>query len=270
MSITQTHTSVAPKGNELTGQGHLDAIMNREALLLFTPQQGEEINQVRAEVFLDGELVQTTLMLPPSALAASDQPENGRMKVVFSHLAWSLPLQWDWMKPGLSLRLTDNLGREGVLSQGEIQFGGAPELVIQNIDIGMLMPPRDRNTMIQNLPTLAADYFQKIPASKLVMADYTPAHFPVVTMPNGVVYTDKSASTGGWHSGDMREAIGKAMVSTGINNANVGIVSSAGYSQQYNRRFNHITAHTNVGIYTKKTRIYRKSSCMAAVVAAAS
>ncbi len=139
-----------------------------------------------------------------------------------------------------------------MLSQGEIQFGGAPELVIQNIDIGMLMPPRDRNTMIQNLPTLAADYFQKIPASKLVMADYTPAHFPVVTMPNGVVYTDKSASTGGWHSGDMREAIGKAMVSTGINNANVGIVSSAGYSQQYNRRFNHITAHTNVGIYTKK------------------
>ncbi|CSB96900.1 ToxR-activated gene A lipoprotein [Vibrio cholerae] len=84
------------------------------------------------------------------------------------------------------------------------------------------------------------------------MADYTPAHFPVVTMPNGVVYTDKSASTGGWHSGDMREAIGKAMVSTGINNANVGIVSSAGYSQQYYRRFNHITAHTNVGIYTKK------------------
>ncbi len=252
LSITQTHTSVAPKGNELTGQGHLDVIMNREALLLFTPQQGEEINQVRAEVLLDGEVVQTTLMLPPSALAASDQPENGRMKVVFSHHAWSLPLQWDWMKPGLSLRLTDNLGREGVLSQGEIQFGGAPELVIQNIDIGMLMPPRDRNTMIQNLPTLAADYFQKIPASKLVMADYTPAHFPVVTMPNGVVYTDKSASTGGWHSGDMREAIGKAMVSTGINNANVGIVSSAGYSQQYNRRFNHITAHTNVGIYTKK------------------
>ncbi|AMG01880.1 M66 family metalloprotease [Vibrio mimicus] len=252
LGITQTHTSVAPKGNELTGQGHLDAIMNREALLLFTPQQGEEINQVRAEVFLDGELVQTTLMLPPSALATSDQPENGRMKVVFSHHAWSLPLQWDWMKPGLSLRLTDNLGREGVLSQGEIQFGGAPELVIQNIDIGMLMPPRDRNTMIQNLPTLAADYFQKIPASKLVMADYTPAYFPLVTMPNGVVYTEKSVSTGGWHRGDMREAIGKALVSTGINNANVGILSSAGYTQQYNRRYNHITAHTNVGVYTKE------------------
>ncbi len=29
LSITQTHTSVAPKGNELTGQGHLDVIMNR-------------------------------------------------------------------------------------------------------------------------------------------------------------------------------------------------------------------------------------------------
>ncbi len=252
LGITQTHTSVAPNGNELTGQGHLDVIMNREAMLLFTPSQGEEINQVRAEVLLDGEVVHSSLMLPPSALAASDQPDNGRMKVVFSHHAWSLPLQWNWMKPGLSLRLTDNLGREGVLSQGEIQFGGAPELVIQNIDMGMLIEPRNRNTMIQNLPTLAADYFQKIPASKLVMADYTPAHFPIVTMPNGVVYTDKSASTGGWHSGDMREAIGKAMVSTGINNANVGILTSAGYSQQYNRRFNHITAHTNVGVYTKK------------------
>ncbi|MGI2805976.1 M66 family metalloprotease [Vibrio vulnificus] len=252
LGITQTHTSVAPNGNEQTGQGHLDVIINREAMLLFTPSQGEEINQVRAEVLLDGEVVHSSLMLPPSALAASDQPDNGRMKVVFSHHAWSLPLQWNWMKPGLSLRLTDNLGREGVLSQGEIQFGGAPELVIQNIDMGMLIEPRNRNTMIQNLPTLAADYFQKIPASKLVMADYTPAHFPIVTMPNGVVYTDKSASTGGWHSGDMREAIGKAMVSTGINNANVGILTSAGYSQQYNRRFNHITAHTNVGVYTKK------------------
>ncbi|NOI03513.1 peptidase M66 [Vibrio anguillarum] len=252
LGITQTHTSVAPNSNELTGQGHLDVIMNREAMLLFTPQQGEEINQVRAEVFLDGELVHSALMLPPSALAASDQPDNGRMKVVFSHHAWSLPLQWNWMKPELSLRLTDNLGREGVLSQGDIQFGGAPELVIQNIDMGMLTQPRNRNTMIQNLPTLAADYFQKIPASKLVMADYTPAYFPVVTMPNGVVYTDKSASTGGWHSGDMREAIGKALVSTGVNNANVGIVSSAGYSQQYNRRYNHITAHTNVGVYTKE------------------
>ncbi|ENM5735373.1 peptidase M66 [Vibrio mimicus] len=252
LSFTQTHTSVAPNGNELTGQGHLDVVMDREAMLLFTPQRSEEINQIRAEVYLDGELVHSTLMLPPSALAASDQPDNGRMKVVFSHHAWSLPLQWSWMKPGLSLRLMDNLGREGVLTQGEIQFGGAPELVIQNIDMGMLTQPRNRNTMIQNLPTLAADYFQKIPASKLVMADYTPAYFPLVTLPNGVVYTDKSASTGGWHSGDMREAIGKAMVSTGINNANVGILSSAGYSQQYNRRFNHITAHTNVGVYTKK------------------
>ncbi|ENM5934777.1 peptidase M66 [Vibrio mimicus] len=252
LSFTQTHTSVAPNGNELTGQGHLDVVMDREAMLLFTPQLSEEINQIRAEVYLDGELVHSTLMLPPSALAASDQPDNGRMKVVFSHHAWSLPLQWSWMKPGLSLRLMDNLGREGLLNQGEIQFGGAPELVIQNIDMGMLTQPRNRNTMIQNLPTLAADYFQKIPASKLVMADYTPAYFPLVTLPNGVVYTDKSASTGGWHSGDMREAIGKAMVSTGINNANVGILSSAGYSQQYNRRFNHITAHTNVGVYTKK------------------
>ncbi|HBO2870857.1 TPA: peptidase M66, partial [Vibrio cholerae] len=54
---------------------------------------------------------------------------------------------------------------------------------------------------------------------------------------------------GGWHQGDMREAVGKALVSTGINNANLGIVASSGYSQQYNRLTNHITAHTNIGYY---------------------
>ncbi len=250
IGFAQTHTTTAPYGNE--EKQYPDLVIDREALLLLTPED-PSINQLWVEIYQNGELLARNAMLPPSALAGTDQPDNGRPEVIFSHKAWSLPLQWDWMKPGLSLVFSDNQGRSGELTQDMLVFGGAPELVIQNIDIGMLTPPRGMNTMIQNMPPLAADYFQKIPVSKLVMADYAPAFFPEITLPNGKVYTESSDGEGGWHGGDMREAIGKALVSTGINNANVGITDTAGYSQAYNRRFNHISAHTNVGIYTNGT-----------------
>lgn len=61
------------------------------------------------------------------------------------------------------------------------------------------------------------------------MVDYIFVYFFVVIMLNGVVYIDKSVSMGGWYSGDMCEVIGKVMVFMGINNVNVGIVSSVGY-----------------------------------------
>ncbi|PSU99983.1 M66 family metalloprotease [Photobacterium kishitanii] len=246
LSFAQTGTTTAPFGNEEAGNP--DLVINRAAMLLLNPED-TNINQLWVEVYLDGVLQVREAMLPPSALATTDQPNNGRTKVIYSHRTWSLPLQWDWIKPGISLRFTDSKGNIGELAQSNVVFAGAPELVIQNIDIGMLMEPRNRNTMIQQMATLAADYFQKIPVSKLIMADYTAAHFPKITMPNGKVYTERSDGNGGWHSGDMREAIGKALVSTGINNANFGITDTAGYSQSYNRRFNHITAHTNNGVY---------------------
>ncbi|TOF66161.1 peptidase M66 [Vibrio parahaemolyticus] len=245
--FAQTHTTTAPNQNDVNQ--FPDLVIDREALLLFTPED-KTVQHVWVEVSFEGSVITRVPMLPPSALAASDQPDNGRSKVVFSHHAWSLPLQWDWMKPGLSLRLTDNNDRQGELAANELVFGGAPELIIQNIDMGMLTAPRNGNAMIKNMAKLSADYFQKIPASKLVMADYTAAYFPKVTLPNGKVYTTSSDDAGGWHGGDMREAIGKALVSTGVNNANVGITDSAGYSQAYNKRFNHITAHTNRGVYT--------------------
>ncbi|MGF1725642.1 M66 family metalloprotease [Photobacterium nomapromontoriensis] len=246
LSFAQTGTTTAPFGNEEAGNP--DLVINRAAMLLLNPEN-THIHQLWAEVYLNGVLQTRAAMLPPSALADTDQPNNGRAKVIYSHTIWSLPLQWDWMKPGLSLRFTDNNGNAGELAESDFVFAGAPELVIQNIDIGMLMEPKDRNTMIKEMATLSADYFQKIPVSKLIMADYTAAHFPKITMPNGKVYTERSDDTGGWHGGDMREAIGKALVSTGINNANFGITDTAGFSQTYNRRFNHITAHTNNGVY---------------------
>ncbi|MGL4473039.1 MAG: M66 family metalloprotease, partial [Shewanella sp.] len=249
VSLMQSHSLTAPFGNdELSAP---DVVINRAAMLLVTPELND-INQLWVEVYHEGELIAREIMQSPANQARTDQyAVEGRPTVIFSHNVWSLPLKWNWMTPGLSLKFVDNHGRSSELAQHSITFGGAPELVIQNIDMGMLTKPRGRNNMANNTAEHASDYFQKIPVSKLVLGQYAPAYFEKVTMPNGKVYTERSDTEGGWHSGDMREAIGKALISTGINNANVGITASAGQSQTYNRRFNHITAHTNVGVYTK-------------------
>ncbi len=248
VSLMQSHSRTAPFGNEELGAP--DPVINREAILLVTPEFND-INQLWVEVYQTGELITRQKMQAPSQQPKTDQYDvENRPTVIFDHHVWSFPLQWDWMKPGLSLKIFDNHGRTSLLPEQNIIFGGAPELVIQNIDIGMLTPPRDHNLMISNTAEHAVDYFQKIAVSKLVMAQYSPAYFEKVTMPNGNVYTERSVSDGGWHSGDMRENIGKALVSTGINNANVGITTTVGSSQAYNRRFNHISAHSNIGVYT--------------------
>ncbi|WP_025822516.1 M66 family metalloprotease [Shewanella marina] len=247
LSLMQSHSLTAPFGNADIGAP--DVVMKRDAMLLVTPQLSD-INQLWLEAYQDGVLLGRLPMQSPAQQPKTDQYQvDGRPTVIFGHQVWSLPLPWDWMLPGLTLAFIDNHGRHAQLAQ-PIEFGGAPELVIQNIDMGMLTQPRGRNTMANNTAEHAADYFQKIPVSKMVIGQYAPAYFATVTMPNGKVYTERSDTDGGWHSGDMREAIGKALISTGINNANVGISTTAGSSQAYNRRFNHITAHTNVGVYT--------------------
>lgn len=248
VSLMQSHSLTAPFGNG--GLNTPDVVMLREAMLLVSPE-AQDINQLTVEVYQNGELIRSANMLSPSSQPKTDQYEvEGRPTVIFSHNVWSFPLEWDWVKPGLSLRFIDNYGRVSDLAEQSIVYGGAPELVIQNIDMGMLTKPRGRNTMANNTAEHAADYFQKIPVSKLVIGQYAPAHFEKVTMPDGKVYTERSDTDGSWHTGDMRGAIGKALVSIGINNANVGITTSAGSSQTYNRFFNHITGHTNVGVYT--------------------
>ncbi|PSW62784.1 glycosyl transferase [Photobacterium kishitanii] len=252
IALAQTHTSVAPYGNDELK--HPNLVMNRESLLLVTPKT-RNVNQLWVDVEVDGVSIGRFLMHPPSALPDTDQRDNGKSKVMFSHYAWSLPLSWEWMKPGLSLRFSDNRGREGELTQDLLVFGGAPELIIQNIDIGMLVEPRNQYDMINNMEQLATDYFQKIPVSKMVVADYTPLHLRKITMPNGKVYTKASEyETPGWHGGDMRESIGKNLVSIGINNANFGITDTAGSNSHWARPFSHITAHNNRGRYLAKDK----------------
>lgn len=252
VNFAQTHTSVSGYGNDELS--HPNLVMSREAQLLVTPSQ-RNVNQLWVDVEVDGVSMGRFAMTPPSALADTDQPDNGRPKVVYSHHAWSFPLSWEWMKPGLSLRFSDNRGREGDLTSDMLVFGGAPEMIIQNIDIGMLVEPRDRYYMIDNMAELATDYFQKIPVSKMVMADYTPVHLRKVTLPNGKIYTKASEDENpGWHGGDMREFVGKRLYSIGINNANFGVTDTAGGSAHWPRPFSHITSHNSRGVYLAKDK----------------
>ncbi len=247
VAFAQTHTSVAPYGNDELM--HPNLVMHRESLLLVTPQTNNR-NHLWVDVEVDGVSMGRFAMRPPTALPDTDQPDNGKSKVIFSHHAWSLPLKWEWMKPGLSLRFTDNREREGELTQDMLVFSGAPELIIQNIDIGMLVEPHGGYDMINDMEQLATDYFQKIPVSKMIMADYTPFHLRKVTLPNGQVYTRASEDENpGWQGGDMRGAIGKNLVSIGINNANFGIVDTAGNNAHWSRPFSHITSHYSRGRY---------------------
>ncbi len=247
INFAQTHTSVMPYGNDEKGYPNL--VMDRNALLLVTPKI-KNVHQLWVEVLHDDIVVDQFKMSPPSAQPITDQPNNGRERVIFSHYAWSTQLNWELMKPGMSLRLVDNNSREGILTADMIKFGGAPELVVQNIDIGFLKAePRNRYQMIDRMAQHTADYYQKIPVSKLIMADYTPLHLTKITLPNGKVYTEKSESNGSVYAGDMRGDIGKALVSQGINNANIGLSDTAGNSPKYTRHFNHATAHNSRGEY---------------------
>ncbi|MGL5008055.1 MAG: M66 family metalloprotease [Plesiomonas sp.] len=260
ITFAQTHTTSSNKAKNADVR-RPDLVIERDALLMFTPvnnipEQQYDVHRVAVEIYQQGVLIERLDMSPPSALPLSDQPDNGRQKVIYSRTAWSIPLSWKYMKPGLSLRFIDGQGRYGELPTQQIGFSGAPELVIQNIDLGFLTQPRDKNLVLKELAVLAADYFQKIPVSRLIMADYTMGYFPKVTLPNGKVYTERSDVDGGVYDGDMRGDIGKALVSIGINNANFGITDTAGNSQYYDRYFNHITAHTSIGIYQNGTVIH--------------
>ena len=63
------------------------------------------------------------------------------------------------------------------------------------------------------------------------------------------MYTDASAADGGWHEGDMRQRIGKELVSIGINHANYGIHSTKGPSPRTPFSCAQVTAHNSRGMY---------------------
>ncbi len=250
--------------NTLVGPNRADKkrpllVTDRAAYLLFFPKTPDLTG---LEATIDGGRGKT-LTLPlnrPEHGARSDfNNQDGRPAVVFSKRAWNAVIPWELMHPGMSLVVRDVSGAEGRLAAEAFEFGAPIELVTQHIELGMLLDPVEVPVNKwtrpgKNIsPELALNYFQMVPIARFTAAQYLPMHLPKVVLPDGSVYTTRSFYTdAGVYKGDMRENIAKGLVSTGINNANVGVTSSFGGNQGQPRPYRQTTVHTSAGIYTGK------------------
>jgi hypothetical protein len=176
-------------------------------------------------------------------LAAEDLEHND---YVFGRNFYSAILELDWVKPGMSLEFAASSGERGVL---DADVGGVTELVITTLDAGFLTEPRNEFTFRDD-PTTNTEYFETTMASRLVVAQYETMQFDEIVMPTGKKYTTVSDDEGGWHSGDMRQYIGKLLLSHGIDLANYGVSSSLGQSpSEHKFTCAFLAAHNTVGMY---------------------
>ncbi len=233
-------------------------VTDRGAYVLFTPVDSDHQELQAIIVNSRGESL-TLDLLPPENGAHSDfNNTDGRKPMVFNKRAWNAVIPWTFMHPGMSITVRNAAGQSATLPADAFEFGAPIELVVQNIELGMLTDPANVPTNQWSRPgssiaaELALDYFQTVPIAKFVAAQYLPIHFEKVVLPNGNVYTQRSTFEGaGVYAGDMRENIAKGMVSTGINNANVGVLATVGGNQDQPRPYRQTTLHTSAGVYTR-------------------
>ena len=161
--------------------------------------------------------------------------------------AWSGVLPAEWMVPGLKL-----LFRQGKLNGelNDLKIGATTELLLHTIDLGMLVPPRDKFKFAQD-PTAHREYFQTVPTSRMIVSQYAPLYLRQVMLPTGTLLIELDPSKGDWHNGTMRQRIGKELISHGIDNANYGINSSAGEGEDSHPYVAaQLTAHNSSGRYS--------------------
>ncbi|MFV8572024.1 M66 family metalloprotease [Marinobacter sp. SBS5] len=263
VQFVQSH-SVAPAGNfernpaDETQSRYMPKLTAlRDALLLFIPSSDKKPTTLHVEVSVNGEPLMTLPMAHPNALPKSDV--TGTNGIQYSKQAWSARLPWDAVRNGLSLRFVANKDAGsrtfGYLPASEIEIGEASQLVLQSIRLGMLTGTThvDGHYSLRDPVMAATDYFQTLPASRLVMGSYADAVLDRVIIRSGVIY-DKdidgaSAVEGGVYSGDMRENVAKSQVSVGINMANFGYTSNH-MNQGHPHVFKQITNHHAWGMYT--------------------
>ena len=245
VQFAQSHT-INPGGNAAANMPSL--VTSRAALLLFSPLSGAAKVSVTAVV--NGETKGTLELATPAGIPRSDMSITGnRPDIVYSSTAWTAELPWNWMQPGLELRFTTDTGT-GVLASKSIEFAAPAELIISSVQLGMLTdyPTSDGHYMFNQPEKSGADYFQTIPVSKLTMAVYEPVRLDKVIVSSGVIYDQRSAVNGDVYSGDLRENVGKAQVSTGINLANFGTTSGP-MDQRQPGTFNQRIIHHAAGNY---------------------
>ena len=167
--------------------------------------------------------------------------------------AWSGVLPGEWITPGLTLQF-----RQGSL-EGEltgVKVGAPTQLLIHTIDIGMLTTPRDEFAFAKD-PEAHREYFQTVPTSRLVVSHYAPLSLKEVMTPAGKLLTDFDPSEGGWHTGMMRQSIGKELISHGIDNANYGINSLSGEGEKgHPYVVAQLAAHNNRGKYSNGIQVH--------------
>lgn len=187
------------------------------------------------------------------------QSDLDHSRYVYGKNFWTARLPKEWVLPGLKLEFAQGLkkGSLNFAAQGMAgtKMGAPTELLLHTIDLGMLTAPRGEFYFAGD-STLHADYFQTIPVSRLVVNRYESLQLNKVVLPTGAVLTpaNPDPSDGGWLIGDMRGAIGKLLVSHGIDNANYGISSSSAVSEDWavgGHPFwvGQLAAHNSIGTY---------------------
>lgn len=240
-------TTVAPTGNK--AEERPNVVADRVALLLVTPTS--PVSSLRVEVSANGAVLGTLDLARPNRLPAADQTFDARGTVAYSLKAWSAEIPSEWMRPGLTLKVVDGTGRTGLLQK--VDVAAPKEMVINNIRLGMLTdaPAWENQRFITNPASGATDYFQTLPVAKLTVAQYETVELEKVIVASGAIYTVDSPdpSQGSVYSGTMRENVGKAQVSTGINLATWGITSSR-MTQSQPQNTNQRVIHHSAGLYS--------------------
>jgi hypothetical protein len=183
-------------------------------------------------------------------LQASDLENNS---IVYATDAWSVVLPAEWIVPGVTFEIRQG-GRAGELKR--IQVGAPTQLLIHTIDVGMLTSPRGEFAFAKD-PEAHREYFQTVPVSRLIVSQYAPLTLREVMLPNGKLLTDADPSEGGWHTGTMRQSIGKELISHGIDNANYGIHSSSGEGEDSHPYVAaQLAVHNNRGNYSNGVQVH--------------
>lgn len=172
--------------------------------------------------------------------------------LTYSENNWSVEIPASWIQPGFSLSWNSD-GATGTLSN--VQVGGPGELLIHTIDIGMLVPPRDKYAFATDV-TSHREYFQTIPVARMIVSDYQSYHLTEVVLPDGSTLRTADPSQGGWHDGTMRQRIGKELISLGINHANYGINSTPGEGEWTPFVAAQLTAHNSCGMYANGYQVH--------------
>lgn len=251
LQFGQSHV-VDPNGNEAKKMPRLTA--EKDALLLVTPSTAMgAVSNLKADIYMGGRLLRTVNLDDPTSIPKSDQTNSdSRPRVQYSKRAWSARLNWDEIRPGLSIVIKDNQGRNGQIAEQNIDFAAPGELVLNNIRVGMLTttPTSTGHYMLLEPEKAGSDYFQTIPAAQMTVAKYDDVQLSRVMVSSGAIYDTQSSTTGDVYSGDMRGDVGKSTYSVGINLANWGITSAAMANQSQPQLTQTVVVHHTKGNYT--------------------